>query len=264
MKKYLHVFAIGLQNTLQRRSSLIMDRIGGIAVLLTLYYFWTSLLAGKSSFIGYSRVQMLSYVLVMNLLRAFVFTGRGWEIVNEISSGRLSSWLLRPIRYEGYTLALDFSQKTIHLCAALLEVGVLIAFFHAPLYWPEHPVTWVLFVAGVMLSSLLYFLIEFLVASIAFWTSESGGPLFCFELFLQFAAGLFFPLDVLPKALQAALRLTPFPYIVFFPLNIYLEKIGSVEAVKILLIQGFWLILLYTAVEAQWRRGLRSYAAEGG
>src|SRR5262249_44674628 len=69
VRKYLHVFSIGLQNVLQRRSSLIMDRVGGIAVMLTLYYFWSSLLAGKDSFAGYSRVQMLSYVLVMNLLR---------------------------------------------------------------------------------------------------------------------------------------------------------------------------------------------------
>jgi ABC-type uncharacterized transport system permease subunit len=36
------------------------------------------------------------------------------------------------------------------------------------------------------------------------------------------------------------------------------------EAAKILLIQAFWLLILYVAVDAQWRRGLRSYAAEGG
>lgn len=264
MKKYLHVFMIGLQNTLQRRSSLVMDRIGGVAVLLTLYYFWSSLLAGKSSFVGYTRTQMLSYVLVMSLLRAFVFTGRGWELVSEISSGRLSGWLLRPIRYQGYSLALDLSQKTVHLGSAVLEVGILIALFRAPLYRPQHAQTWILFAAGVVLSSLLYFLIEFLVASAAFWTSESGGPLFCFDLFLQFAAGLFFPLDVLPHSLQAALRATPFPYIVFFPLNVYLEKAGAAEAARLLLIQCFWLALLCFAVSVQWRRGLRSYAAEGG
>lgn len=264
MKKYLHVFAIGLQNVLQRRSSLIMDRIGGIAVMLTLYYFWSALLAGKQSFAGYTKVQMLSYVLVMNLLRAFVFTGRGWELVSEIASGRISSWLLRPIEYEGYSLALDLSQKVVHLAAAFVEVAVLLLIFRAPLYWPAHATTWLLFILGVALSSLLYFQIEFLVASIAFWTSESGGPLFCFDLLLQFAAGLFFPLDVLPRALQSALKLTPFPYIVFSPLNVYLERVPTIEAVSSLAIQALWLVVLYYAVAVQWRRGLRVYAAEGG
>lgn len=264
MRKYFYVFATSLQNVLQLRSTLIMDRIGGICVLLTLYYFWNSLLAGKPSLAGYSKVQMLSYVLLMNILRSFVFTGRGWELVHEISSGRLSSLLLRPLQYRIYSLALDLAQKTVHVSSAFLEVGVLIVFFHAPLYRPQHALTWLLFAIGVILSSLIYFLMEFLVASIAFWTSESGGPLFCFDLFLQFAAGLFFPLDVLPKAFQTAIQWTPFPYIVFFPLNIFLERTGLPEAVQLLCIQGFWLILLYFAVEIQWRRGLRSYAAEGG
>ena len=232
--------------------------------MLTLYYFWSSLLAGKNSFAGYTRVQMLSYVLVMNLLRAFVFTGRGWELVSEIASGRISSWLLRPIQYQGYSLALDLSQKAVHLAAAVVEVALLLVVFRAPLYWPAHAATWLLFFAGVLLSSLLYFQIEFLVASIAFWTSESGGPLFCFDLFLQFAAGLFFPLDVLPHALQAALRITPFPYIVFFPLNVYLERVPLREAGGTLLIQAFWLAVLHLAVTTLWRRGLRVFAAEGG
>jgi len=264
LNKYLLVFSTGLQNVLQRRSSLIMDRVGGIAVLLTLYYFWSSLLSGKDEFAGYTRIQMLSYVLVMNLLRAFVFTGRGWELVSEIASGRISSWLLRPIQYEGYSLALDLSQKVVHLAAAVLEVGVLLLLFRAPLYWPAHASTWGFFALGVAMSSLIYFQIEFLVASVAFWTSESGGPLFCFDLFLQFAAGLFFPLDVLPSSLQTALRLTPFPYIVFFPLNVYLERMSASEAGGTLLIQLFWLVALYFAVGFQWRRGLRVFAAEGG
>ena len=40
-----------------------MDRVGGIAVLLALYYFWSSLFQRQGSFLGYSRAQMLSYVL---------------------------------------------------------------------------------------------------------------------------------------------------------------------------------------------------------
>ena len=69
MSKYLAAYGLALQHVLQRRSSLLMDRVGGIAIILSLYYFWKTLLAGKSSFLGYSSEQMLSYVLLMNLLR---------------------------------------------------------------------------------------------------------------------------------------------------------------------------------------------------
>ncbi len=264
MKKYLTAYNIALQQVFQRRSSLLMDRVGGIAVIISLYFFWKTLLAGKSEFLGYTSAQMLSYVLAINVLRSFVFTGRGWELVGEISSGRISSYLVRPLSYHGYSLALDMAQKTVHLAAALLEVGVLILVIGAPIYMPQKAASYFLFPAAVLLSSLLFFLLEFAVSSLAFWTSESGGPLFCFELFLQFAAGTFFPLDVLPRALQKALALTPFPYMVFFPINIYLERFTPAQAVRTIAVECAWLVVLIWVTRTVWRRGLDSYSAEGG
>lgn len=264
MKKYLTAYSIALQQVLQRRSSLLMDRLGGIAIIVSLYYFWVSLLGRKASFLGYSSEQMLSYVLMMNILRSFVFTGRGWELVGEISSGRISSYLVRPISYHGYSLALDMAQKTVHVLAAFLEVGILVAVIRAPVYIPHQASTWPCFILAVVLSSLIFFFLEFMVCSLAFWTSESGGPLFCFELFLQFAAGTFFPLDVLPRTLQKALALSPFPYMVFFPLNIYLERLPAAEALRVIGIQGLWLCAFVWAASAFWRVGLQNYSAEGG
>jgi ABC-2 type transport system permease protein len=264
VKKYLTAYGIALQQVLQRRATLLMDRLGGIAIIVSLYYFWMALLGQRTSFLGYSKAQMLSYVLVMNVLRSFVFTGRGWELVQEISSGRISSYLVRPISYQGYSLALDLAQKTVHVLASLLEVGLLVAVVRAPVYAPGRPETWPLFLAAVALSSLLFFVLEFMVSSLAFWTSESGGPLFCFELFLQFAAGTFFPLDVLPPALQKALALSPFPYMVFLPINIYLERLSLAQALRTLGVQALWLAVFAWAASAVWRTGLQSYAAEGG
>ncbi len=264
MRKYLTAYGIALQEVLQRRASLLMDRVGGVAILLSLYYFWKALLGTKTSFLGYTQAQMLSYVLVMNILRSFVFTGRGWQLVGEISTGKISSYLVRPISYHGYSLALDLAQKTVHLCAAFVEVGVLVLVIGAPIYVPRSPETWLAFAAAVCASSLLFFFLEFMVSSLAFWTSESGGPLFCFELFLQFAAGTFFPLDVLPKAAQKALALTPFPYMVFFPINIYLERLPPAAAARTLAVQLAWLAVFIWAAQALWQRGLDAYAAEGG
>ena len=264
MTKYLRAYSIALQQVLQRRATLFMDRVGGVAVILSLYYFWNALLQGKSEFLGYTGEQMLSYVLAMNVLRSFVFQGRGWELVQEISSGRISSYLVRPLSYHAYTLALDLAQKTVHLGASLLEVAVIVLVIGAPVYAPASPWSYLLFPVAVLLSSLIFFLLEFIVSSLAFWTSESGGPLFCFELFLQFAAGTFFPLDVLPAALRKALAFTPFPYMVFFPINIYLERVSLPEAAGVIAVQLAWLLGLSWAALRFWAVGLDSYAAEGG
>ena len=264
MKKYWVAYQIALQETLQRRSTLIMDRLGGFAVVVSLYSFWIALIGDKETFLGYTRAEMLTYVLALNVLRSFVFTGRGWQLVGEISSGRISSYLIRPLSYHGYALALDLAQKSVHIAAAVLEVGVLALLVRGELFLPHDPATWLFFGVATLLSSLLFFFLEFTISSLAFWTSESGGPLFCFELFLQFAAGAFFPLDVLPLALRRALEATPFPYMVYFPVRIFLEKVSPVEAMRILGMEALWLTAVFTAAMMVWKRGVRSYAAEGG
>jgi ABC-2 type transport system permease protein len=264
MGKYWVAYKIALQETLQRRSTLIMDRLGGFAVVVSLYSFWTALIGNKATFLGYTRGEMLTYVLALNILRSFVFTGRGWQLVGEISSGKISSYLIRPVRYFGYALSLDMAQKTVHVAAAVFEVSLLAVLVRGELFLPRDPATWLLFVIAVFLSSLLFFFFEFMVSCLAFWTSESGGPLFCFELFLQFAAGAFFPLDVLPLALRRALEMTPFPYMVFFPVRIFLEKVPPAEAMRMIGMQALWLAAVFTAAMTVWTRGVRSYAAEGG
>lgn len=264
MKKYLVAYSIALQETLQRRSTLLMDRLGGFAIVVSLYSFWSALVGDRSSFLGYTRPEMLTYVLIINVLRSLVFTGRGWLIVGEISSGRISSYLVRPVSYHGYALALDLAQKTVHVASALVEVALLAALARGGVFLPREPASWALFAAASGLSCLLFFFMEFMVSSLAFWTSESGGPLFCFDLFLQFAAGAFFPLDVLPEALRRILAATPFPYMVYVPARLFLEKIPPAEAARLLAIEAAWLAVFAAAAHAVWNRGLRVYAAEGG
>ena len=257
-------YSIALQETLQRRSTLFMDRLGGFAVVVSLYAFWSALMAGRETFLGYTRPEMITYVLALNVLRSFVFTGRGWLLVGEISSGRISSYLVRPVSYHGYALALDLAQKTVHVGSSFLEIGLLAAFIGGGLFIPRDPGTWALFIASAVLSSLLFFFLEFMVASLAFWTSESGGPLFCFELFMQFAAGAFFPLDVLPEGVRRALEATPFPYMVYFPVRFLLQKEAPHDALRLLGLEALWVLAIGGAALAVWRRGLRVYAAEGG
>lgn len=263
MNAYAVAYSIALQETLQRRLSFLMERIGSFAVVISLYSFWSALLGERGEFLGYTRAEMLSYTLALNFLMSFVFTGRGWMLVGEIASGKVSSYLVRPVSYQGYSLALDLAQKSVHAVSALLEIALL-ALLVGGLFLPPDPMNWLLFAASAVAASLLFFFLEFCVSTLAFWTSESGGPLFCFELFVQFAAGAFFPLDVLPAGLRRALELTPLPYMAYVPARIFLGKVSTEEALRLLAIELLWVAAAAALAGWAWRRGVRSYAAEGG
>jgi ABC-2 type transport system permease protein len=82
-------------------------------------------------------------------------------------------------------------------------------------------------------------------------------------LVLEFTAGALFPLDILPARVQAILAWMPSPYLVFFPLNILLEKLDSIQILKGFSIQILWIIGLALLARFVWRRGVKIYGAQG-
>ena len=55
----------------------------------------------------------------------------------------------------------------------------------------------------------------------------------------------------------------PFPYLIFYPLNIYLERVGPAVIARALCMQAIWIGVVWIVVNVAWRRGMRTYAAEG-
>jgi ABC-2 type transport system permease protein len=81
---------------------------------------------------------------------------------------------------------------------------------------------------------------------------------------LEFAAGAFFPLDVLPVSLRKFFETLPFASLLHFPLNIYLERFSLAAIMRGIGVQIFWIILFVFLTRWIWRGGLRVYTAHGG
>jgi ABC-2 type transport system permease protein len=133
----------------------------------------------------------------------------------------------------------------------------------APFFVPHSVMTWLWFSLSMAGGMVLYFEMSYLLGALGFWTSDSWGPRFCFETILEFCAGAYFPIDVLPQAAQKILLMLPFPYLVFFPLKIYLERGSFMMIVHCLLMQMFWIAALSLMIHTFWKAGLKKYAAEG-
>lgn len=263
-EKYWAVFSLSLQQEFYHRASFLMDRARSITIVIAFYAFWSAIFEDRSSLLGYTKSQMFTYVLGMNILRSLVFSNRTWDIIREINLGIISSYLLRPISYIGYSLSRDAADKIMNFISSLLEVLFAIWILDIAFYVPGMFSTLIFFSIAVFLAMILYFLMSYAISALAFWTAESGGPRFCFELFLEFAAGAFFPLDVLPSALKQLFEFLPFSSLVYFPLNVFLERLPPSLIMRGLMIQMFWLIVLIWLARFIWQKGLRVYAAEGG
>lgn len=264
MSKYFQAFSLTVQQELYYRASFFMDRARSLTIIIAFYAFWSAVFQGRDELLGYSRSQMFTYVLGMNILRALVFSDKTWELMYEIGTGRISSYLIRPISYIGFSLSRDAADKVTQMISAAIEVAFAVWLLKIPLYISPHWETRLAFFIALGLATILYFLMSYAVATFAFWTSEAAGPRFCFELFLEFSSGAFFPLDVLPHGLRAVFQLLPFASLLYFPLNVFLDRVDRVHFLYGIGVQIFWIAVFAVVARTVWRRGLRAYSAEGG
>ena len=70
-------------------------------------------------------------------------------------------------------------------------------------------------------------------------------------------------IDILPKTVSQILMLTPFPYMFYFPVKIYLGQLSIADSLLGFLVLSVWTVVLIKCVKAVWQKGLRVYSAEG-
>lgn len=262
-KKYGSIFRISLVNILEYRINFFVGRIRNLIVLLTLYFLWHSIFPAQGKLFGYSQDQIFTYVFAIHLLRSLVLNTNTAGIAAEISyGGKFFSYLLKPISYLKYWFSVDLAYKLIDFSFALLEVFLVIYIFKISIYLAPDPSFWILAAISITFALLLNFYLGYFVALIAFWTPQAWGPRFLFDLLLSFSAGAFFPLDVFPKGAQIIFNALPFPYLLFFPVSIFLGRVSPIGIVTGFLITLSWIAILYFAIRYVWRKGLEIY--EGG
>jgi ABC-2 type transport system permease protein len=262
-RKYTAVFRISLANILEYRANFLVGRIRNLIVLLTLYFLWTAVFPAQGSLFGYQKAQILTYIFGIHILRSIVLTTATYNVAAEITQGgKFFSYLLRPISYAKYWFSVDLSYKIIEAIASLIEIAIIFWLFKISLFFQINPLFLLFAIIFVFLAIILNFYLGYLIALIAFWTPQAWGPRFLFDLLLSFFAGAFFPLDVFPQNVQFVFNSLPFPYLLFFPLKIYLGRIDPIG-----IFVGFtfclgWILVTYLAISYVWQKGLRVY--EGG
>jgi ABC-2 type transport system permease protein len=110
----------------------------------------------------------------------------------------------------------------------------------------------------------LQFLIAYSLAMIAFWVLEVSTIIFILYSFEYFLSGQVFPLDIMPAWLQPVLQWSPFTYELFFPVQIFMERVQGAALAQGLAIQAGWLFVSWLCARVLWSRGVRKYQAVGG
>jgi len=268
MRKYWHVIGVGIQNNLTYRFNFLARTVFGFIPLIAVLYVWVTIYSGKSpgAMVGtYTLAQMISYYLLTTVVDALTAVNEDdWQIAADIKDGNISQFLLKPIDYLVYRLCLFFSGRVTYLAVAAIPLAIFILCLRKYFVLPPDWITLGLFLFSTFLTALLQFFISYALAMLAFWVLEVSTFIFIVFAFEYIASGHLFPLDILPKGLAGILMFTPFPYQLYFPVTLYMGKLGGGDLVKGLLVQAGWVLAAYGMARFAWQRGVRKYSAVGG
>ena len=266
MRKYWHVINIGIQNTLVYRVNFLFRALFGLIPLMAMISLWRAIFTGRETDVaGYSLAQMVSYYLVVTIVDALTAVNEDdWQIAADIKDGNISQFLLKPIDYLTYRLCLFGAGRLIYTVVAFLPVTAFILYQrrYFVLQLDVAALGW--FLLSIVMTGLLQFFISYTMALLAFWVLEVSTFIFILFAFEYTAGGHLFPLNILPPAVADFLSYTPFPYLLFFPVSIYLNQVTGPALYRGLMIQTFWIGMAYLLARLMWHRGIKKYSAVGG
>jgi ABC-2 type transport system permease protein len=234
--------------------------------LLGTVFIWGAIFEAKGGGINnFDYASVVYYFLLVLVLDSLITPGDDeWQVAADIRDGQMNSFLVKPMNYLVYRIALFVSNRLLYTVVTLPVVILVFVVFQHYLVWPSSWATWILAMISVFLAASLQFLISYSVAMLAFWMLEISTAVFIIYSFEYFLSGHMFPLGFMPVAFQEVLKLLPFPYELYFPISIFMGKVHGAALWEGLLIQFCWVLIIAFGANTLWQRGLKRYQAVGG
>lgn len=233
---------------------------------ILVFFLWDAAFVEPGQILfGYSQNQMFTYIFGLLIVRAIVLSARSVEVAGEISRGDLSNYMVKPLSYFKYWWTRDLSSKVLNIVFASVEFLALYLILRPQFYFQTDPVYLASFVVTLGLAVVIYFSLLFITSAVPFWWPENawGAHFLLTAIFIEFLSGALFPLDVLPQQLLTVLSYTPFPYLIFFPIEVYLGKVPYPMIIKGILVSFVWGLMLYVLMKRVWGKGLKLYQSHG-
>jgi ABC-2 type transport system permease protein len=265
-RKYGTVLVLGIQDTFVYRWNFLLRAVFSIVPLLGTVFIWRAIFAARGAEIaGYDTGGMIFYFLLTMLVENLVTpTEDEFRIASEIREGQISALIIKPLNHLAYRTSLFISYRLLYCIVILPVVALIFVAFREYLRLPQEWTVWPAFIASVAMAGMIQFFVSYTLAMMAFWILEISTVVFLFYSFEYFLSGALFPLDIMPGWLQGFIHWSPFTYELFFPVQVYLERVQGPALARGLAIQCGWMVLTFCLARLLWRLGVRKYQAVGG
>jgi ABC-2 type transport system permease protein len=250
MKKYLLIFQQTFSQYATYRLQIIFQIVQSFIPPLFMVIALSMTQATGNIFVN----QLLPYYILIALIYPLTISTVDEEIENLSVSGDINNFLLKPFSLFKWLYTKNLSEKAVILIT-LLPIFLLVG-----LKYGFNLTSLILVIFSLVLSFTLSFTFSFLVGLFCFWIDEFWAIHNLKYVTIQLLGGVILPYTFFPSQTSYILRLSPFPYLAFFPVKV-IQNNGSFS--DFLTVMAWIIIFLILAALMQ-KKAIQKYSFTAG
>jgi len=266
MSGYLSYFKSVLITRLQYRAAALAG--------LSTQFFWGFLYCmvyqafySHASIDSISFQELICYVwLNQALFSLIIIRSKDGELIKTIKEGTVAYELCRPYDLYWWWYLKLIAQRYGAVVLRLIPVILLAVLLPAP-YNLTAPISFnafLMFLITLFLGSLIIVGINLIIHSLSFFTMQDKGISSIINTIGELLSGFAVPLPLLPNLIINISEYLPFRLIGDLPFRIYSGNIAGTYAIKCIILQIIWVILLIIIGRIIMKKALKKVSIQGG
>jgi ABC-2 type transport system permease protein len=211
---------------------------------------------------GYDASAFVGYYMGAIWIRRITYVWILSDLEEDIRSGTLSPYLLRPLHYMHHTFSNIIAVRFLNALIAGAIVATVVLLTPGKQF-DLSPINMLLMSMAIAVGFVFEFLLQALVGCLAFWTTQVMRIFDTVWFVKSFLGGFVVPLSMLPAGVRDVARWLPFGISMGVPLEILIGRMAPADALYNIAQGLLWVGLLLLALRFAWGRGIRSYSAVG-
>lgn len=262
MSAILRFYVISIQDALMYRWNILFAIAGYTLTALIGIHIVQRVYESGHQLGTYSEQPLLLYFLLVLAMDSLLFFGDAWNIVDEIHSGKIVNFLVKPVSYYTARMSMYIGKSTIRFLTMIPALLVGLFFLGIPLQDVLH-LNFPGFIPYFILGLGLHICIVLILGVLSFPLERASAAVFTFQTAIFLTGGKLIPLSLFPEWAQSILKFLPFHFMTFTPLSILLRQETFISYLPGLLMLLGWLLTSILLLKFLWYRGMKTYDGFG-
>jgi ABC-2 type transport system permease protein len=259
-KKWWQTFVVCWSKHTAYRLNFLLQIIGpSLVFFFVKYNLWNAIYQGDTVTVikGYDLNTMITYHLWAMMVGLL---GQGFATQNlseEIRLGKISSYLIYPFEFWSFHTASFLAFQFLQLIICSITIIIL-------LITNLIDTSFITLIQGFLycqVIALFWYSLQYMTGIMAFWLEETWILQVILRVITTFLSGAIIPLELYPQKLVEILEYTPFPYLTYYAIKVFM---GQTELqFKMIYLLFFWILIFIFLNHIIWKKGIKNYTAAG-